>query len=146
LSWVKNNLEEVVKRAMAVKIKVIEEDPYEKGIRAALNLGHTVGHAVELVSKFNLRHGEAVAIGTVAEAKYSARMGLATAGLVEAVTESFKSLGLPVQIPEEMSREEIIRVMRVDKKKNAKAIRFALPVEIGKVELVEVTDLESVLE
>jgi 3-dehydroquinate synthetase len=57
-------------------------------------------------------------------------------------------LGLPIQIPEEMPREEIIRVMRVDKKKNAKAIRFALPVEIGKVELVavRVTDLESVLE
>ncbi len=99
LDWVKNNLEEVVKRAMAVKIKVIEEDPYEKGIRAALNLGHTVGHAVELVSKFKLRHGEAIAIGTVAEAKYSARVGLAGVGLVEAVTESFKSLGLPVQIP-----------------------------------------------
>ncbi len=146
LDWVKNNLEEVVKRAMAVKIKVIEEDPYEKGIRAALNLGHTVGHAVELVSKFKLRHGEAIAIGTVAEAKYAARVGLATVGLVEAVTESFKSLGLPVQIPEVMPREEIIRAMRVDKKKNAKAIRFALPVEIGKVELVEVTDLESVLE
>jgi 3-dehydroquinate synthetase len=48
LHWVKDNLEEIVKRAMAVKIKVIEEDPYEKGIRAALNLGHTVGHAIEL--------------------------------------------------------------------------------------------------
>jgi shikimate kinase/3-dehydroquinate synthase len=148
LDWVKNNLEEVVKHAMTVKIKVIEEDPYEKGFRAALNLGHTVGHAVELVSKFNLRHGEAVAIGMVAEAKYSARVGLAGVGLVDAVTESFKALGLPIQIPEEMPREEIIRVMRVDKKKNAKAIRFALPVEIGKVELVavRVTDLESVLE
>ncbi len=145
LDWVKNNLEEVVKRAMAVKIKVIEEDPYEKGFRAALNLGHTVGHAVELVSKFNLRHGEAIAIGMVAEAKYSARVGLAGVGLVEAVTESLKALGLPIQIPEEMPREEIIRAMRVDKKKNAKAIRFALPVEIGKVELVEVTDLEEVL-
>ncbi|MBI5965011.1 MAG: 3-dehydroquinate synthase [Chloroflexi bacterium] len=145
LDWVKDNLEEVVKRAMAVKIKVIEEDPYEKGFRAALNLGHTVGHAVELVSKFELRHGEAIAIGTVAEAKYSARVGLADVGLVEAVTESFKALGLPIQIPEEMPREEIIRAMRVDKKKNAKAIRFALPVEIGKVELVDVTDLESVL-
>jgi 3-dehydroquinate synthase len=146
LDWVKDNLEEVVKRAMAVKIKVIEEDPYEKGIRAALNLGHTVGHAVELVSKFNLRHGEAIAIGTVAEAKYSARIGLAGAGLVDAITESFKTLGLPTQIPEEMPREEIIHTMRMDKKKNAKAIRFALPVEIGKVELVDVTDLESVLE
>ncbi len=145
LDWVKNNLEEVVKRAMAVKIKVIEEDPYEKGIRAALNLGHTVGHAVELVSKFKLRHGEAIAIGTVAEAKYSARIGLAGVGLVETVTESFKSLGLPVQIPEAMPREEIIRAMRVDKKKTAKAIRFALPVEIGRVELVDVMDLEEVI-
>ena len=147
LDWVKENLEEIVKRAMAVKIKVIEEDPYEKGFRAALNLGHTVGHAVELVSKFNLRHGEAIAIGIVAEAKYSARVGLAGVGLVEAVTETFKALGLPTQIPEEMPREEIIRVMRVDKKKNAKAIRFALPVEIGKVGLVavRVTDLEAVL-
>ncbi len=145
LDWVKANLEEVVKRAMAVKIKVIEEDPYEKGIRAALNLGHTVGHAVELVSKFKLRHGEAIAIGTVAEAKYAARVGLAGDGLVEAVTESFRALGLPIQIPEAMPREEIIRAMRVDKKKTAKAIRFALPVEIGCVELVDVTDLEEVI-
>jgi shikimate kinase / 3-dehydroquinate synthase len=146
LDWVKNNLEEVVKRAMAVKIKVIEEDPYEQEFRAALNLGHTIGHAVELVSKFKLRHGEAAAIGMVAEAKYSARIGLASNDLVEAVAKSLKVLGLPVQIPEEIPREEIIRAMRVDKKKNAKAIRFALPVEIGKVKLVDVNDLESVLE
>ena len=147
LDWVKNNLEQIVKRAMAVKIKVIEEDPYEQGFRAALNLGHTVGHAVELVSGFKLRHGEAIAIGMVAEAKYSARVGLAGVGLVEAVTESLKALGLPIQIPEEMPREEIIRAMRMDKKKNANAIRFALPVEIGKVELVavRVDDLEEVL-
>jgi 3-dehydroquinate synthase len=146
LDWVKANLEEIVKRAMAVKIKVIEDDPYEKGFRAALNLGHTVGHAVELVSKFELRHGEAVAIGMMAEAKYSVRVGLAGSGLVQAVQDSLKALNLPIAIPQEMPREEIIRAMRVDKKKNAKSIRFALPVEIGRVELVDVTDLESVLE
>ena len=56
------------------------------------------------------------------------------------------ALGLPTHIPDDMSREDIIRTMRVDKKKSAKAIRFALPVKIGNVELVEVTDLESVLE
>jgi shikimate kinase / 3-dehydroquinate synthase len=144
--WIKNHLEEIVKRAMAVKIKVIEEDPYEKGFRAALNLGHTVGHAVELVSRFELRHGEAIAIGMIVEAKYAARIGLAGPGLVDAITGSLVSLGLPTQIPDQMPREEIIRAMRVDKKKNAKAIRFALPVQIGKVELVDVTDLESVLE
>jgi shikimate kinase/3-dehydroquinate synthase len=146
LHWIRDNLEEIVRRAMAVKIKVIEEDPYEKGFRAALNLGHTVGHAVELVSKFELRHGEAIAIGTVVEAKYAERIGLAATGLSGTICETLSALGLPTAIPGELPPEEIIRAMRVDKKKNAKAIRLALPVEIGKVELVDVTDLESVLE
>ena len=146
LDWVKNNLDEIVKRAMAVKIRIIEEDPYEKGLRASLNLGHTVGHAVELVSHFQLRHGEAVAIGMVAEAKLAERLTVAGKGLSDAVAESLSALGLPIQIPKELPHQEIIRAMRMDKKKNAKAIRFALPAEIGRIELVDVTDLESVLE
>lgn len=146
MDWVKENLEEIVKRALAVKIKVIEEDPYEKGFRAALNLGHTVGHAVELTSRFELRHGEAIAIGMVVEARYAERIGLTRAGLSKTIADTLSNVGLPTQIPEDMPREEIIRAMRVDKKKNAKVIRFALPVDIGKVELVDVSDLESVLE
>lgn len=145
IEWVKNNLEEIVKRAMAVKIKSIEEDPYEKGFRAALNLGHTVGHAVELVSGFKLSHGEAVSIGMVAEAKYAIRMGVAGVGLDEAIAETLSVLGLPIHIPKELPRQEIIRAMRMDKKKSAKSIRFALPVEIGRVKLVDVDDLESVI-
>jgi 3-dehydroquinate synthase len=146
MDWIRENLEEIVKRAMAVKIQVIEEDPYEKGIRAALNLGHTVGHAVELVSQFELRHGEAIAIGTVVEANYAERIGVARKGLTNEIAGVLSNLGLPTQIPDEMSRDEIVRVMRVDKKKNAKGIRFALPVEIGKVELVEVGDLDAVVD
>lgn len=146
LDCVQENLEQVVKRAMAVKIRVIEDDPYEKGFRAALNLGHTVGHAVELVSRFELRHGEAVAIGMVTEAKLAERLGRADKGLSDRIGNVLSTLGLPTQIPEQLPREEIIRTMRVDKKKNARAIRFALPVEIGKVDLVDINDLESVLE
>lgn len=146
IDWVKEHLEEIVKRAMAVKIQVIEEDPYEKGFRAALNLGHTIGHAVELISKFDLRHGEAIAIGMVAEASYAERLGVARQGLTDEIATVLASLGLPTRIPAQLSREEIIRAMRVDKKKNLKAIQFALPVEIGKVELMEVTDLEGVLD
>lgn len=146
LDWVKGNLESIVKRAMAVKIKVIEADPYEKGFRAALNLGHTVGHAVELVSKFELRHGEAIAIGMAVEAKYSAQIGLTSQSIVEAIESTLKKLNLPTEIPAGFSKEEIIKAMRVDKKKNAKTIRFALPVEIGKVELIDVDDLESVID
>jgi 3-dehydroquinate synthetase len=143
---VKGNLEEIVKRAMAVKIKVIEEDPYEKGFRAALNLGHTVGHAVELVSGFRLRHGEAVSIGMVVEAKLSERLTVAGKGLSDAIAESLSALGLPIHIPKELPREELIRAMRLDKKKSNGVVRFALPVEIGKVDLVDVADLEMALE
>jgi 3-dehydroquinate synthetase len=146
LDCVKENLEQIIKRAMAVKIKIIEEDPYEKGFRAALNLGHTVGHAVELVSRFQLRHGEAVAIGLVAEARYAERIDIADRGLADKIAQTLSMVGLPVEIPKELSREEILRAMKVDKKKNAQAIRFALPVQIGKVKLVDVTDLESVLQ
>jgi 3-dehydroquinate synthetase len=146
LECVLDDLEQIVRRAMAVKIKVIEDDPYERGFRAALNLGHTVGHAVELVSRFQLRHGEAIAIGMVAEAKLAEQLTVAGKGLSDSISAVLQKLELPVQIPKELPREEILRAMRVDKKKNAKAIRFALPAEIGRVELVDVTDLEMVLE
>src|SRR5215216_973570 len=144
LDWGKANLDAVVKRAMAVKIKIIEEDPYERGFRAAFNLGHTVGHAVELVSRFELRHGEAIAIGMVIETKYAERIRLAKPGLAQDIARVLSKLGLPTSIPKEMPGDEIIRAMRVDKKKNANATRFALPKEIGQVELVEVIDLEMV--
>ena len=146
LDWVKAHLEEIVKRAMAVKIEIIEADPYEKGVRATLNLGHTVGHAVELVSKFELRHGEAIAIGTVVEAQYAERIGVAPKGLSTLIADVLLKLGLPTQIPDQLPAEEIMRAMQVDKKKHSKAIRFALPVEIGRVELVDVSNLGDVLE
>jgi shikimate kinase / 3-dehydroquinate synthase len=146
LDWVKGNLEQIVKRAMAVKIKVIEEDPYERGFRAALNLGHTVGHAVELVSGFRLRHGEAVSIGLVAEAKLAERLMLAGKGLSAEISEPLSELGLPIHIPKELPRADLLRAMRVDKKKSSGVVRFALPVDVGKVELVDVADLEMALE
>ncbi len=145
-NWVKENLEEIVRRAMAVKIKVIEEDPYEQGVRATLNLGHTVGHAVELASLFELRHGEAIAIGMTVEARFAERIGIANKGLADEIAGVLSNLGLSVRIPGRMPRAAVIRAMRVDKKKNATSIRFALPVDVGKVDLVDVTDLESVLD
>lgn len=145
LDWVKNNMEEIVTRAMAAKIRIIEEDPYEKGIRATLNLGHTVGHAVELVSGFKLSHGEAVSIGMVVEARYAERIDVANKGLTDEIEKILSGLGLPVKIPKALPREEIVRAMRVDKKRSAKSIRFALPIEIGKVELVDVDELDDVL-
>jgi 3-dehydroquinate synthetase len=128
---------------MAVKIKIIEDDPYEKGSRAALNFGHTVGHAVESVSGYRLRHGEAVAIGMVAEAKLAEYLHLAYEGLSTRIAEVLSRLGLPTEIPKNLSKESLIRTMQFDKKRSSGVMRFALPLEIGKVKVnAEVMDLE----
>jgi shikimate kinase/3-dehydroquinate synthase len=142
---VKNDLVDLVRRAMAVKIRVIEVDPFERGLRAALNLGHTVGHALELVSGFRLRHGEAVAIGMVAEARLAERLGLAGDGLSDQIAETLRGLNLPVEILPDLPREDVLKAMRVDKKKSSGIVRFALPVTIGEVRTgVEVEDLNLV--
>jgi 3-dehydroquinate synthetase len=135
------NLSSLVSRAMAVKVKIIEDDPYEKGIRAALNLGHTVGHGVELASGFQLGHGEAVAIGMVAEARMSEQIGLAEAGLADEIAAVLQVVGLPTEIPPDLNRNEITDAMTRDKKKAGGVIKFALPAVIGDVRVgIEIED------
>jgi 3-dehydroquinate synthase len=144
---VKANLPEIVRRAMAVKVRVIEADPFERGLRATLNLGHTIGHAVETVSGYRLKHGEAVAIGMVKEARLAERMGIAAAGLSETIAATLIELGLPVNIPPDLSLTDIIHTMRYDKKMNSGVVRFALPVAIGEVQAaVEVENLNLAFE
>ena len=128
------DLEGLVRQAVQVKIRVINEDPYEKGRRAVLNLGHTVGHALELVSDFQLRHGEAVAIGLVAEAQIAVQLGLAQPDLPEDISWTLTNLGLPVKIPAGMDLERVLQVMKRDKKKSAGDVKFALPEKIGTVQ------------
>jgi shikimate kinase / 3-dehydroquinate synthase len=142
---VKGELGGIVRRAMAVKVAVIQADPYERGPRAALNLGHTVGHAVESVSGYRLRHGEAVAIGMVTEARLAERLGIAAAGLSGRIAAALVCLDLPVEIPPELPRQALVEAMRVDKKKAAGVVRFSLPADIGRVETgVAVEDLSSI--
>jgi 3-dehydroquinate synthase len=141
-----SRLPDVVRRGMGVKVKIIEEDPYEQGVRAALNLGHTIGHAVELVSGFNLLHGEAVAIGMVAEARLAERLAVAGPGTSDALERVLVALGLPVEIPKDLERNKLISAMKVDKKKRSGVVRFALPVKIGEVKVgVMVENLEDAL-
>lgn len=141
-----SRLPEIVRRAMAVKVEIIERDLYEQGPRAALNFGHTVGHAVELVSGFGLLHGEAVAVGMAAEARLAERLAIAGPGLSEAIERTLRALGLPVEIPDYLSRADLIRAMHVDKKKAGGVVHFALPVQIGEVRTgVAVEHVEEVL-
>ncbi|HEX9029498.1 MAG TPA: 3-dehydroquinate synthase [Anaerolineales bacterium] len=138
--------EPVVRRGMAVKIQVIQADPFEKGWRAALNLGHTLGHAVELASHYDLRHGEAVSIGMVAAARLAELRGLAETGLVGQIESVLGRLGLPIKMPSYLEHTDILRGMSLDKKRRDGKVRFVLPIRIGEVRVgVEVEDLEEVI-
>ncbi len=123
----------LVRRAAAVKIKIIEQDPFEGGLRQVLNLGHTLGHALEKVLDYRIRHGEAVALGMVAEARLAEAIGLAQRGVAGQIAACLAGLGLPTVLPDGIDADELAAAMAVDKKKADGVVRFALPLRIGKV-------------
>ena len=99
--------------------------------------------AIETVSGYSLRHGEAVSIGMVAEARLSETLSLADKGLSDRIAKVLSGLGLPAKIPEDLPHDELIRAMQFDKKKASGVTRFSLPIEIGRVQVnVEVKELE----
>jgi shikimate kinase/3-dehydroquinate synthase len=141
-------LELAIVRAAAVKVGVVNADPYERGERASLNLGHTIGHGVEAASGYHVRHGEAVAIGMVAESRLAERLGLAEPGLAERVAGSLRLVGLSERAPG-LAPAEVRAAMSSDKKKVGGRLKFALPRCPGQVVWgVEVDDanLQAVLE
>jgi 3-dehydroquinate synthase len=115
------SLDEVVKLAAAVKVRVVGEDERETGLRAILNFGHTIGHAVEFSSP--LSHGEAVAVGMVAASRIS-EARLRFQGL-ERVTAAIEALGLPTRV-EGLERARVEDLLRHDKKRDAGGLRMVL--------------------
>jgi 3-dehydroquinate synthase len=120
----------IVESCVRLKARVVSGDPRETGRRVILNFGHTVGHALETLSRYRLTHGEAVAIGMVAEARLAARAGLAPAELAERIARLLKRLDLPTEIGRH-TPEAILRVARRDKKTRQGKIAYALPARLG---------------
>ena len=133
---------EMVKRAIAVKVAVVNQDPFEKGLRAALNLGHTLGHAVEAASNYSLRHGEAVAIGTVAIARIAEAKGLCETGISQQISTVLSNLGLPIEIPFGLNPATFANAVKVDKKRTGGLVRFVIPVKIGEVKTGVTLDID----
>jgi shikimate kinase/3-dehydroquinate synthase len=126
---------EFIERAIAFKVNVVEEDPYEDNIRAYLNLGHTFGHALENVSNYKWKHGEAVALGLLAAARLSQVHGLCSAEVPYRVEQLLRALNLPVRFREYASAD-IRAAMDTDKKRKAGQVRFVLLRAIGDPVLV----------
>lgn len=119
--------------AGSVKIKaaVVSEDEHEAGLRHILNFGHTIGHAIERELQYEIAHGDAVAIGMVAEARLAEAVGIARPGLEQAVTAAVHLAGLPHLIPDHIQPNSIVDATKGDKKNRAGTVRYALPTEIG---------------
>ena len=122
-----------VSRSVEIKAAIVREDPREKGRRKTLNFGHTLGHAIELVSGFQLLHGECVAIGMVLEARLAEQVGVAEAGTAEAVERIAAAADLPTSMPKSMDRNAVLAATHRDKKARAGAVEYALPTRIGKM-------------
>jgi len=125
-----------IARALRVKIGIVEEDPFEQGRRAVLNLGHTVGHALERLSGFSMRHGEAVSIGMVAAARIAVELGQADPSLTGRIEAVLTAWGLPVRCPP-FDTDSIWEAMAHDKKRRGRGLRWVLPHAVGEVEIAE---------
>jgi 3-dehydroquinate synthase len=134
----------IIREAVAVKVAVVEADPYERGRRAVLNLGHTFAHAFERLSDYQLRHGEAVATGMAVAARLAVDLGHCSPAVSQRIIALLDHLGLPTA-PPDYDPEAVWDAMTSDKKKQGAHLRFVLPLDIGQVDVFDDVPREAAL-
>ena len=137
-------MEEMVRRSCDIKRKIVENDPTEKGERALLNLGHTIGHAVEKAKDFSLTHGECVALGCVAAAFISWKKELLSMEEYYEIRDMFVPFNLPISV-DDLDREQILALTKSDKKMEEGHITFVLLQKIGRAVLDTTVTEEEIL-
>lgn len=134
----KNCTEQVIGASCRIKAEVVGKDERESALRAVLNFGHTVGHAIEAISGYDkFVHGEAVAMGMMAETYLGAKVLGLDEESVHRIKAIIASSGLPHIIPEDITSDVIIEHMYYDKKVKNKKIRIVIPDKIGSVQIVD---------
>ncbi|MDO4275000.1 MAG: 3-dehydroquinate synthase [Eubacteriales bacterium] len=126
-----NILSHMIRRCCAIKAGIVERDPKEQGERALLNLGHTVGHAVEKLKDFQLLHGQCVGIGLISAAYLSLKRGVLTEEEYEEIRTGCRIFGLPLSV-EGLTAHEILAATKKDKKMEQGHIKFILMDGIGR--------------
>lgn len=138
-------LVKMIQRCCDIKRQVVEEDPEEKGIRAILNLGHTVGHAIEKLKNFELLHGQCVALGTVAAAYISFKRGYLTTEEFYEVRDMNVGFDLPIYV-DGLESDDILKATKSDKKMEHGKIKFILLQTIGNAVIDHTVTDEELLE
>lgn len=140
-------LERTIARCAKIKARVVARDERDTGLRNILNFGHTVGHAIESTSDFNLGHGEAVSIGMTIAGRISRNAGLLSQRELNDIIRLIEKAGLPVKLPE-LDAGRVIEVIRQDKKIISGRIRFILAKSIGNAiisDRISPADIEKAL-
>lgn len=138
------SIENAIFKAINIKVNIVNEDERELGNRVLLNYGHTFAHALEIASNFSYLHGEAVAIGMVFASRLAHRLNLITSDVVNFTVAIIEKYQLPSSIAAEFSTEELLSIMRKDKKFINNKIRMILPEEIGRVVIKDVESIEEI--
>lgn len=127
-------LQTILVRSGQTKADIVSQDEKEAGLRAILNYGHTIGHAVESLTHYQkFVHGEAVAIGMAAAGRIAVQMGIWTTAEAKRQDDLIEKVGLPLKIPAQLNQQAIIAALQSDKKVRAGKVRFILPTQIGGV-------------
>jgi 3-dehydroquinate synthase len=125
-------LQTILTRSCQAKAHVVSQDEKEAGLRAILNYGHTIGHAVESLTGYRtINHGEGVAIGMVAAGQIAVELGLWDQESADRQQVLLEKTGLPTQIPAELKIDAILETLQTDKKVKSGKVRFVLPTKIG---------------
>jgi 3-dehydroquinate synthase len=131
-------LQTIITRSCQAKADVVSKDEKEAGLRAILNYGHTIGHAIESLTEYELFiHGEAVAIGMVAAGKIAVSLGMWTKEEAKRQDDVIIKTKLPTKIPADLDTEAILEILKGDKKVKAGKVRFILPTQIGTVTITD---------
>lgn len=133
LSHDRDSLVHMAEENCRIKYEVVMKDERETGLREVLNLGHTVGRAIETLSQYKLLHGEAVSIGLVAELYLAKKLGYVNDEELGRVVSLLEKAGLPVSIPDYIDREALVKKLYTDKKTRNGTLRFVVQEGIGKI-------------
>ncbi len=140
-----DSLMTIIKRSCEIKADVVARDERESGVRAILNFGHTIGHAIETVTGYRrFLHGEAISIGMSAVGEIATEMGVLGRDEALRIRELLQMYRLPVHFPDDLDISEIIEAMEIDKKARRGRLRFVLPESIGRVRIIEDVDREII--
>lgn len=123
----------MILRSLEIKAEVVQADEREAGYRKILNFGHTIAHALEASTGYELLHGEAVAVGMAAEARLGERAGVTRAGTAERLTRALQAARLPTELPADLGADPFLRALALDKKRAGGAVEYALLSELGAV-------------